>query len=55
MNVKTLPDDFQLAKLEYELIINKKMLIHKVITEKQYYEVEKIITEKIKHYKRIIR
>ncbi len=52
MNIKDLPDNFQLVKLEYELIINKKMLIHNVITERQYHEVEKIITEQIKHYKK---
>lgn len=52
MTITNLLTDFQITKLEYELIINKKLLIQKVITEKQYYEVEKIIREKIKNYKK---
>lgn len=41
----------QLANLEYELLINQKLFDLKIINEKQYREVEKIITGKIKHYK----
>ena len=35
--------------LEYELIINQKLLEQGVITEQQYDEVCKIIYEKINH------
>lgn len=51
MTIENIPEFSQIKSLEYELIINRKLFALKVITEKQYNEVAKIIMEKIRYYK----